>query len=137
VVRAADGSEWTIGSLDRRRNPTELVWKSWYRDAEVVPAAAGDLALLIGSAITYRDGTILRTPDGSYWIYAAGVKRRFHDLGLYGAMGYSTAAALAISTSEAGTIRSGAAISEPTLEPVPPRWARGDGWGDETGSGGR
>ncbi len=137
IVRASDGSEWTLGNSDRRKNASDLMWKTMYRDPEVVAASAGDVALATGSPMTYRDGSLLVTPDGSYWIYFAGVKRRFYDAGLYGAMGYSTAAALAISNAEAGTIRSGQAIDEPTLTPTPPPWARGDTWPGGTGGGGR
>ena len=137
VVRVSDGSEWTIGVADRRRNVSDLMWRTRYRDAEVVAATAGDLALPAGSPMTYRDGSLFVTPDGSHWIYAAGVKRRFYDASLYGAMGYATAAALAISNAEAGTIRSGQAIAEPNLTPTPPRWARGDDWPSHTGGGGR
>jgi hypothetical protein len=110
VVRGADGIEWTLGSLLRHRNPTELVWKSWYRDAEVVPAVAGDLALTIGSANTYRLGTLFRVSDGKLWIFANGKKRRFYDQAFYSAMGYSNLAPLAISSSEAGAIPSGPTI---------------------------
>jgi N-acetylmuramoyl-L-alanine amidase-like protein len=111
VVRAADGSEWTIGALVRHRNPTELVWKSWYRDAEVVAALPGDVALAIGTVNSYRQGTLFRLSDGSLWIYAAGKKRRFYDQVLYSAMGYSNMAPLAtLTTSEAGTIPNGPQI---------------------------
>jgi hypothetical protein len=137
VVRASDGSEWTIGVANRRKNASDLMWRTRYRDAEVVAAKAADLTLPAGSPMTYRDGSVFVTPDGSYWIYADGVKRRFYDAGLFRAMGYSTAAALAISNAEAGTIRSGQGIDEPTLAPTPPRWARGDDWPTETGGGGR
>lgn len=137
IVRAADGSEWTLGASDRRKNASELMWKTWYRDAEVVTATAADVALTVGPPMSYRDGSLFVTPDGSYWIYFQGVKRRFYDAGLYAAMGYSTAAAKAISNAEAGTITSGDTIDEPTLEPVPPPWARGDNWPTDTGGGGR
>ena len=110
VVRAPDGSEWTVGALVRHRNPTDLVWKSWYRDAEVVPAAAGDLALAIGSVNTYRPGTLFRGSDGTLWIFAGGKKRRFYDQATYSAMGYSNLAPLAISSSEAGAIPNGPTI---------------------------
>ena len=137
VVRASDGGEWTIGVSDRRKNASELMWRTWYRDAEVVPAASGDLALPAGSPMTYREGTLFVTPDGARWIYAAGVKRRFYDAGLYAAMGYSNLATLAVSSAEAATIRSGPGIDEPTLEPVPPPWARGDDWPSQRGGGAR
>lgn len=137
VVRAPDGSEWTMGISDRRKNVSDLMWRTWYRDAEVVTASAGDLALGAGSPMTYRDGSVFVAADGSYWIYAAGVRRRFYDAGLFGAMGYSTTAALTISNAEAGTIKSGPSIEEPTLKPVPPPWARGDTWPNQTGGGGR
>jgi hypothetical protein len=110
LVKAPDGSKWGIGSSDRNRAKTDVVWRSWYRDAELVPAAAGDIALPIGSDMKYRDGTRFRVSDGSYWIYAAGAKRRFVDAGLYSAMGYSVVPLFSISTTEAGTIPNGPAI---------------------------
>lgn len=137
VVRAADGSVWTIADGQRLHNPTDIVRRSWYRDAEVVAAAAGDLALTQGASITYRDGTLFKLSDGSHYIVAGGVKHRFYDLGLFSAMGYSTAAAFSMSTAEAAAIRNGAAIAEPAIEAPPPRWARGDDWGDVIGGGGR
>ena len=136
VVRAADGSVWTIAGGQRLRNPTDLVRRSWYRDEEVVAAAAGDLALAQGVPITYRDGTIFKLSDGSHYIVSHGVKHRFYDLGLFTAMGYLTSWTFSMSSAEAGTIRNGTAIAEPTIEAPPPRWAR-DGWGDAIGGGGR
>jgi hypothetical protein len=110
IVKAPDGSRWSIGSSDRKRAKTETVWKSRYRDPEVVNAAAGDIALPIGADLSYRDGTRFKLPDGSYWIYAAGVKRKFADTALYAAMGYSAAPLFSITTTEAATVPNGPQI---------------------------
>jgi len=110
LVKAPDGSKWTIGSGDRNRVKSDVLWKSRYRDAELVSAAAGDLALPVGSDQTYRDGTRFKLPDGSFWIYAAGSKRRFVDSVLYYGMGYTAIPVFAISYTEAGTIPNGLVI---------------------------
>lgn len=110
LVKAPDGSKWLIGSSARNKAKSDIVWKSWYRDNELVSAAAGDITLPIGSDATYRNGTRLRISDGTYAIVAAGQKRRFYDVGLYGAMGYSTAPMFAMSSSEAGAIPTGPVI---------------------------
>ena len=111
VVRASDGSVWTIGNGLRHRNGTTAVWRSRYRDAELVAPTALDIALPQGAQVTYRDGAVFRVSDGSLWIFADGVKRRFYDAGLYTAMGYPTGSLLAISTTEAKTIPDGPAIA--------------------------
>jgi hypothetical protein len=111
LVRASDGSEWTLGTLDRRRHKTDLMWKSIYHYGELVTATPGDIALTVGANMTYREGTLFRLPDKTYWIYAAGVKRRFYDATFYGAFGYSSTAPLStFSTSEAATIPTGPVI---------------------------
>ncbi|MFY9586138.1 MAG: N-acetylmuramoyl-L-alanine amidase, partial [Actinomycetota bacterium] len=111
VVRASDGSVWTIDTALRHRNPTVTVWRSRYRDAEIVPANLGDVALPLGPVMTYREGTLLKGSDGTIWIYADGTKSRFYDASLYAAMGYSTAALLAITTTEGNGIPNGPLIA--------------------------
>ncbi len=111
VVRASDGSVWTIDNGFRRRNPTVTVWKSRYRDAEIVPMSIVDVAIPVGTPMTYREGTLLKGPTGTRWIYADGVKRPFYNDSLYVAMGYSTAAAFSITTAEANTIPNGPLIA--------------------------
>jgi hypothetical protein len=111
VVKALDGTIWTIGDGVRQSDPTALVWQSRYRVNEVVSATALDIGLPVGPPMTYREGTLFKMPDGTYWIFANGVRRRFYDRTLYSAMGYSAAAALAISASEAGSIPRGASIA--------------------------
>jgi len=110
VVKAADGSIWTIGDAVRQQNTTTVIWKSRYRDNEVVTALPGDLALSVGTPMTYREGTLFKLPDGTYWIYANGVRRRFYHPNLYASMGYSWAGAFAITTSEASGIPQGPMI---------------------------
>ncbi len=103
AVRAVDGTTWTIGEGIRRKHSTALVRQSWYREAEVVTATPLDGALPIGDALTYRDGTMFELPDGTHWLYAGGVRLGIEE-GLFEAMGYTDAAALAMSSGEAGAI---------------------------------
>ncbi len=110
VVRASDGSVWTIGDGLRHGNGTVTMWRSRYRDSEVVPAALLDVALPQGSPMSYREGTLFRVSDGTLWIYAQGAKRRFYHASLYAGMGYSSAAPLVITTTEAKTIPDGPTI---------------------------
>ena len=110
VVKAADGTIWTIGDGVRQQDKTATVWKSRYRDNEVVNATPVDVALTVGTAMTYREGTLFKLPDGTYWIFANGVRRRFYHPNLYAAMGYVPAAAFSITTSEAAGIPQGPMI---------------------------
>ena len=110
IVRAADGSEWTIGATTRMRNRTSTVRRSWYRDAEVATALPGDLGLPEGTPQSYRQGTLLRLGDGSYWIVSDGTKRKFDSPFVYTSFGYSTAAAFSITTTEASSIPTGTPI---------------------------
>ena len=110
IVKGPDGTIWTLGDAVRQQDKTTTVWKSRYRDNEVVTATAGDIALAAGDPMTYREGTLFKLPDGTYWIYANGVRRRFYHPNLYAAMGYARAAAFALTTSEASGIPQGPMI---------------------------
>ena len=99
VVRSSDGVTWTVAPASRSKHPTLAVRRSWYRDAEIVPAKTGDIALVPGSPLTYRDGVMLEPPDGSHWLYAGGVRRGIED-GLFEAMGYRDAASIPIPKAE-------------------------------------
>jgi hypothetical protein len=103
AVRLSDGTTWTIGDVTRQKHPTDAVLRSWYRDAEVVAATAGDISLVPGAAMTYRDGTLFRLPDATYWMYAGGVRRGIQP-GFFEALGFTTVAALAMTTAEAAAI---------------------------------
>jgi hypothetical protein len=111
IVGASDGSEWTIGVADRTQNATSTVRRSWYRDAEEVPALPGDLALpAAATKLTYRPGTMFKLADGTYWLFSDGVRRRFDTVELLGYMGYRTSVAFAISAAEASSIPTGPVI---------------------------
>jgi hypothetical protein len=103
VVRGPDGVTWTIGDGVRLEHPTANVRQSWYRDAEVVPATAGDLALPQGTPLTYREGTLFRLPDLTLWIYSDGIRRGI-EAPLFAAMGYSGSVPFAMSAAEAAPI---------------------------------
>ncbi|TMK18286.1 MAG: hypothetical protein E6G68_07520 [Actinobacteria bacterium] len=94
----------------RQANGTTLTWKSRYRDNEVVTPSALDIGLPAGTPMTYREGTLFKLTDGTYWIFANGVRRRFYHPSLYLGMGYSSVGALALSTSEASHIAQGPLI---------------------------
>ena len=103
VVRSSDGVTWTVGAATRSKHPTLTVRRSWYRDAEIVAAKSGDIALVVGAPLTYRNGVMLEPPDGSHWLYAGGVRRGIES-GLFEAMGYKDAASVAISKNEIASI---------------------------------
>ncbi|MGH2784971.1 MAG: N-acetylmuramoyl-L-alanine amidase [Actinomycetota bacterium] len=103
AVRTSDGITWTVGGASRSTHPSLAVRRSWYRDAEVVDANAGDIALLPGALWTYRGGAMLEPPDGTHWLYADGVRRGI-ETGLFEAMGYKDAASIPIPSGELSAI---------------------------------
>lgn len=121
IVRAIDGSLWVIGDASRSRVATDTMRRSWYRDAEIVPATAGDVALPTGTPATYREGTLFQMPDGSLWIFTNGVRLGM-DATMFAAFGYSSGATLPLSDTEAATIpsqRLGPNTPPPGIPPGP------------------
>jgi hypothetical protein len=118
IVRAGDGSLWIVSGGSRSRVATDTMRRSWYRDAEVVPATAGDVALPVGTPASYREGTLFQMPNGSLWIYTNGIRLGM-DATMFAAMGYSSGATLALSDSEAATIPS-QTLGPNTAPPIPP-----------------
>ena len=109
VVHASDGSVWTITGGVRQRNLNASVTHSWYRDAEVVPATAADLALATGDPWSFRQGTMFKA-GADFWLYADGVKREFPYHSLYAVMGYADAGGLTVPSTDVASIPAGAAI---------------------------
>lgn len=94
VVVDGNKVSWVVTGGQKRKVPSLPVRRSWYRDGEVVPATAADMALPEGQGITFRPGTLLKTPDAQYWLVSQGTRRVFVQTGFMSALGYRTSAAL-------------------------------------------
>jgi N-acetylmuramoyl-L-alanine amidase-like protein len=110
VVTDPSGVAWVISGGQRHSTRFVNIRKSWYRDAEVVPATSADLALPSDGMLTFRPGTLFRSPDGRSWLASGGTRRQFADETIMGAMGYKTSSALWVSYLEAGTLPAGTRI---------------------------
>jgi hypothetical protein len=87
-----------------------IVRQSWYRDAEVVPAVPGDVALADGEPVSFRPGTLLRTPSDHMWIITGGTRRVFADEQMFALMGYSTKAIRSVSWADIGIVPYGGTV---------------------------
>jgi putative cell wall-binding protein len=110
VVTDSSGGAFVLGAGERRKVPSIPVRASWYRAAEVVPATQADLAQPESGAVSFRPGTVLKTPDGAYWIASDGARRRFPSSSFLAAMGYKTSAAIAVTSAEAAILPVGQPI---------------------------
>lgn len=110
IVADSSGGSWVLKGGERRGVSSVAARRSWYRDGEIAPATPADLALPVGSDVSFRSGTLLKTPDGGYWIVSGGARRRFPSLAFMSAMGYPAAAVFSVTSSEAGVVPAGAPI---------------------------
>jgi hypothetical protein len=110
VVSDASGVAWVISGGRRHSTRFLNIRRSWYRDAEVVPATEADMALPEGGTLTFRPGTLIRSPDGRLWIVSGGRRRQFVDATMFGLMGYKTSSILSVSYAEAGSLQAGPRI---------------------------
>lgn len=110
VVKESNGTTWVIGNGTKRRVPSDAVRRSWYRDAEVVPAVPGDLALPEADRVLFRPGSLWRTPGGRLWIISGGTRRLFAGEALFTAMGYRTAAVRDVSWADIGLMPYGSPV---------------------------
>ncbi|HVL91131.1 MAG TPA: N-acetylmuramoyl-L-alanine amidase [Actinomycetota bacterium] len=111
VVEDADKVAWVVRDGTKHRIPNSAVGRSWYRDAEVVPALPGDTALPEGEQIQFRSGTLLRTPSQHVWIVSNGTRLVFFDEELFAFMGYSTKAIRTVTWGEIGVLPYGGTVS--------------------------
>lgn len=109
-VVAANGSSYVITGSGKQRLTSLVARRSWYRDAEVVTATAGDLALPDGSVVTFREGTLLKTVDGAYWIVSGGKRVQFSAAGMFAALGFKSAAAFSVTWPDLNALSYGGTI---------------------------
>ncbi|HEX9694814.1 MAG TPA: N-acetylmuramoyl-L-alanine amidase [Actinomycetota bacterium] len=110
VVQDADKTLWVVGAAGKQRIPSVIVRQSWYRDDEVVPALPGDIALAEGEPVSFRPGTLLRTPSDHLWIITGGTRRVFADEQMFALMGYSTKAIRSVSWADIGIVPYGGTV---------------------------
>lgn len=111
VVEDADNVSWVIRDGTKHRIPSVAARRSWYRDAEVLPALPGDTALTQGEQILFRPGSLLRTPSNHLWIVSNNTRLVFLDEDLFAYMGYSSKAIRAVSWDDIGVVPYGGTVS--------------------------
>ncbi|MGH2830087.1 MAG: peptidoglycan recognition protein family protein, partial [Actinomycetota bacterium] len=100
VVRDASEVLWLIENGARRRVPNTAVRRSWFRDAEIVPATTGDATLPEGTTLGFRPGSLFRTSEGIRWQMTGGTRKSYYDPWYFAAFGYPSGAALSAEWSE-------------------------------------
>lgn len=107
VKNLETGFKWVV-STGTLRPISTLARRSRYRSSEVVTAAAGDLALPIGTPYTIRPGTLVKATDGGApWVIRSGTKQRFINWTLFGRMGFTTAMLVTSSQADLDAVTEG------------------------------
>ena len=89
---APDGTIYLVTTGSKRPFPTPGVYFSHgFKFADAVPASAEDLNLPAGNAISYADGTLVKTPDGTVYIASDSRKYGIVSAQVFRALGYSFA----------------------------------------------
>lgn len=90
LVKGSGPAVYLIENKARRPLPSPGVLESHFRWNEIINFADTDLHLYPeSSALGYRDGSLIHTPDGTVWIVSDGKRRGFTSAEAFTGLGYS------------------------------------------------
>ncbi|MHB8512326.1 MAG: peptidoglycan recognition protein family protein [Actinomycetota bacterium] len=111
--RSVIDSQGATQSID-----SNAVFDSWYQSDQIVASNSNELNRYpTGSPLSFRNGTLAKTSDGTYWWIDAGLKRSFASSAVFTALGYSDSAAISVSDSDLSSLTQGPQIVDTTVHP--------------------
>lgn len=119
ALKSGDRRAWIDDAGTARTIPTDAVAASWFASSELV--ATGPLEIpryTAGLPLTFRDGTLARTPDGVLHFVSAGQRREFATPAVAQALGFGAGGALDVPSAEVDALPAGPTISDTTTHPA-------------------
>jgi SpoIID/LytB domain protein len=109
---------WWLDNGRKRGIPSGKILESWFDWEEIIVLAQSKVdSYPTGATLGFRDGSLIRTGDGTVWAISRGRRRGFTSASVFTGLGYLWSGIIDVSSTEASANPKGSSVSSTRRHP--------------------